>query len=278
MATLEPYPTLDPDPDRAARRGHLWLRECVVGAGLRFGIGRDGRLLVGDTERVYPEGEVPLPLRFAARHVRERLDREALRTAVDDPGRVVMFGVATRFQGIAYHWDRLPPVLGTEIHDGTRGELLPVDAAERAFQRLGLDPVNAVEKEVNARDFDPDRYEFPPSEWYPGPAAGVVVRNRDGRRGLLCHPAYDPEDLPPPVEDADEAAALCTDERLRAVVEELVDLGRPVTPEATVERALDRVVREEYARLYRDGHPVVDGRAFRSQVAERTRRWLDDQR
>jgi len=277
MATLASYPRLDPDPDRAVRRGHLWLREYVVGAGLRFSLGRDGRLTFGDTERVF-DGDVPLGLRFAVRHVRERLDRDALRGAVDDPDRVVMYGVATRFEGVPYQFDRLPPVLGTEIHDGSRGELLPVDAADRAFRRLGLDPVNAVAKELNARDFDPDRYELPASEWYPGPIAGVVVRNRDGRRGLLAHPAYDPEDRPPTVEEVDDAADLLTEARLEAVVESLVDAGRPVSAERTVEHALDRVVREEYARLYRDGSLVVDDRAFRSAVAERTRRWLDEQR
>jgi hypothetical protein len=272
---VHPYPRLPPlEETTAAADGHLWLREYVVGAGLRFSL-VDGVLAFGDHRREF-DGEAPLGLRAAVRHVRERFDREALRAAVDDPARVTLFGVAPRHQGIPYDWAHTPAFLGTEVYDGAAGRRLPVDAATRAFERLGLRPVNAVEKEVSARDFHPDRYEVPPSEWYPGPAAGVVVRNRNGKRGLLAHPAYDPGDRPPAFEDAAAAAeALVTPERCERVVESLTDAGRPASPEAVVERVLESVAREAYARLYRDGESVIDERAVRGAVAERTRRWLD---
>ncbi|WP_232745062.1 hypothetical protein [Halorubrum aethiopicum] len=68
--------------------------------------------------------------------------------------------MATHRRAIEYDWERLPSFLGHDVWSETAGSFRPPDAAEAIFERLGLDPVNAVERERRARDFDPESYRF----------------------------------------------------------------------------------------------------------------------
>lgn len=263
--------------------GHLWLLEDVAGAPLRFSVAESGLITFGTADRRFDE--VPLSFGSAARHVREAIDLGALRAAAEDPSSVTFFGVATRLESVDYYWDRLPPFLGTDVWSGDRGAYLPPDAVERAFDRLGLTPTNAFEKEVPARHFSLSAFTVPDSNWYDGPAAGVLFRNKTGDRALLPNP--DIADRRP--EPLDESPADVTD---RVLTDECIDraanavapddhpaknpagTGQAAGVEATFERALEDVVRREYARLYRDGDLVVDSGAFRSAAVARVQRYL----
>lgn len=268
-----------PSGGRAADRttdlpdGHLWLQEYVVGAPFRFSVAESGLTTFGDAERSFDE--VPLPYRFAARHVRERLALDALRTAADDPSAVTFFGVATRREAVDYDWDRLPPVLVTDIWSDAREACLPPDAVERACERLGLTPANPFEKEVPARHFTLATYDVPASEWYDGPAAGVLFRNKTGGRALLWN-ADLPFDRPDPLDGAAEdlAERFVTAERVERAARDAAERGQAAAFDATFERTLEEVARREYALLYRDGDLVVDPKAFRSAAAERVQRHL----
>lgn len=273
------------DPARSADvpDGHLWLLEYVTGAPLRFSVAESGLISFGTADRRFEE--VPLSFGSAARHVREAIDLDALRAAAEDPSSVTFFGVATRLESVDYDWDRLPPFLGTDVWSGDRGAYLPPDAVERAFDRLGLTPTNAFEKEVPARHFSLSAFSVPDSRWYDGPAPGVLFRNKTGDRALV--PDRDvgdrrPEPLDGPA--ADVVDRVLTDERIDRAVDAVAandspakdpaGTGQAAGVEATFERALEDVVRREYARLYRDGDLVVDSGAFRSAAVERVQRYL----
>lgn len=253
---MHPFPPLPPADETPApfESGHLWIQELVVGAPLRFRLEQSGRITFADRERRF-EDDPPPSLRATVGHVRERLDREALLAVADDPSAAVFYGVATRNEGVGYDWDRLPPFLGTDIYSTEREGFLPPDVVERSFERVGLDPVNAVEKEVQAAYFDPDEYDLPDSAWYDGPAAGVVIRNKTGDRAAIRdHAGGAVEELAgDPVELAE---AVVTRERVE----------RDAGGEERFERVLDAIHREEHGRL-----PEVDERAFRSAVVQRIR-------
>ncbi|NEU58799.1 RNA ligase family protein [Halorussus sp. MSC15.2] len=296
MKQFPAVPRADDAPSDLLDSGHLWIQERVDGAHLRFRLRESGLIEFGDRRRTYDAHEIPLGYRRAVRHVRESFDREALRATRDDPSSVVFFGEATVRRAIDYDWDRTPPFLGFDVWDaaerdsaGNRsgsddadGRFLPPDAVERAYDRLGLDAVNAFEKEVRAADFDPDSYEVPDSAWYDGPAAGVVVRNKTGQRAVIPHPDVRGSDDGPSADDpspteasADElAAAYATDQRIQSVVGELEASERPVTFDAVFDRLVEDIAREEYADLF-DGDRSVDASAFRSAVAARTQARLD---
>ncbi|WP_396613282.1 hypothetical protein ACH9L7_13725 [Haloferax sp. S1W] len=222
-----------------------------------------GLLVFGDRERRFDD--IPPVTKYAVRHVRDRFDRDAFYDAVSDPTDFVFFGVAPCNLGLDYDWARLPPFLGHAVWTDEQERLLPVDAAEQAFERLGLDPVNTVEKEVNVRDFHPSRYEIPDSMWGDGPAAGIIVENRRGGRALLRNPVLDDRASPEPIRDdaASVADRLVTDDRLERAVDAVESAENPVTTEAVHARVFEMVAREEYVRLDKGG---VDWDALRSAV------------
>lgn len=275
---MKRYPSL-PDladaPDDLLAGGHLWLQEQVAGRHLRLRMDDSGLLTFGDRETTFPSGEVPVPYGHAVWHVREAFDRDAFRDAAD-PDRFVFFAQATVNVGLDYDWARTPPVLGFDVWDAGRETFLPADAVERAFDRLGLAPVNAFEKEVPVRDFHPGRYAVPDSAWYDGPARGVVVRNTNGTRATVEHPGFaSSTDAVEPVEGTPNEVAerLVTGERVRRVVDSLGGDPAALDPDRVADRVLDVVVREEYARLTAGGRRI-DRDALRSALGGPVREWL----
>lgn len=282
---MRPFPTT-PDGEGASDAvfdgGHLWVQEWVDCAPFRFRLRDSGVIQFGGAERPFGD-DPPLPYRHAVRHVRERFDREALRESVEDVEGVVFFGVATHRQSVDYDWARLPSFLGSDVWSGERDAHLPPDRVEQAFDALGLQPVNTVEKEVRGADFDPAAYDFPDSAWYDGPVAGVLIRNKTGDRVRLPNPAVGADGGASTATDTGEdqetppgsAAAIAdryvTRARLERLASAVESLGRPVTPERLSERAVEDVLREVHRELL-DGRTDVG--AFRSAVARRVAEFL----
>ncbi|SDM95641.1 hypothetical protein SAMN04487949_2975 [Halogranum gelatinilyticum] len=277
MQPFRDVPDVSAAPD-GLLSGHLWLYEAVVGAPFRFQLQPSGRLRVGDADREYDPEDVPPQYRHVVRHVRETCDWAALRSAVDDVSSVVFFGHAMQHRGLDYDWTRTPAFLGSDVWNGATGDFLGVDAVEHVFERLGLDSLNTVAKEVRAADFDPTSYEFPTSAWYDGPVAGVVLRNKRGGCARLDNPAVTvstrtPDDALAADQSPEALAAdLVTSARVRQVVSRLEARGYPVTFDAVYDRLLQTLFREHPPDAFTGD---VDGRAFRSAVAERTRDALD---
>lgn len=270
---MKRYPTTPHADDAPAlfERGHLWIQEKIDGVGVRFQLQESGVIRVGDRERMYDPEEIPASLQHLIRHLRENLDREALRAAVGDVESVVFFGEATVKCDIDYEWERVPSFLGYDIWDGDEGRFLPPDAVEKVYERLGLHAVNALQKEVRAVDFDPDSYEIPRSNWYDGTAAGVVLRNKTGGRAELTDQNVGTEAGAEPMQSpADEAAKeLATDRRFRRVAAEVEGGNQGVTVDTLYDRVFEDIVREERDRLFHDA-AQFDEQAFRSELAALT--------
>jgi len=307
MRQFPPLPDLDaPEAPDDLLEGHLWLLELIDGTGLRFSMDESGLLRFGGPEATYADLDaVPLALRPAVRRVRSRFDREALRGAVADPAGVTFLGVATHRRGTDYDWERIPPFLGTDVwtgaDDGTddetvEGAFRPPDAAVAIFQGVGLAPVNAVAREVNARDFDPDGYAVPASAWRDGPAAGVVVRNKRGGRGKIAREAGDGGDdgdgdradgddpadagTGDPTDPDDLASIHAGRERFERIVAALERRGEPATVDALADRTVEAVARETRLQFGEgEADPAgVDPVRFRASVVERARAFLDGRR
>ena len=270
--------------------GHLWLQEFVDGQPFRFQLGADARIRFGTGQREFVSDDAPQAYRHAVHHVQRALDRGALRDAVADTETVTFFGVATHRNRLDYDWGRLSSVLVTDVHDAGKqdtesghhdgGQFLPPARVEQVTERLGLAPVNALEKEVRATDFDPGGYEFPDSAWRDGPVAGVVFRNKTGQRAVLEN-----EDVlngtdggadDSSAEDAESAVAeYAPESRYQRVARALEAEGQSVSFDAVQERVLDGVYRE-HAPAFCEGRPPVDLAAFERAVARRTSEFLAD--
>ena len=275
MKRYPPVPHVDSAPEGLFESGHLWVQELIDGAQLRFRLRASGPLEFGDNRRQFGD-DPPEPYRHAVRHVRETLDRAALRGAVNDVETVVFVGKATHRQAVDYEFGRMPPVLGLDVWDADRGAFLPPDGVERVYDRLGLATVNTFDREVRASDFDADPDAIPDSAWYDGPAAGVVLRNKTGDRAKLPNPAVDRSVDPEPLEG--DATALAdryvTDELLRRVRADL-PTDREPTSGALFERTYEAILRRAHGRLLHS-QTNLDVGAFRSAVARRVREWCGE--
>jgi len=260
--------------------GHLWLLELIDGRPLRFQLQDAGLLRVGDGETVYDDPErIPLPFQQAVAHIRAALDHNALRAAVDDVEAVTFLGVATTHESVPYNVDTMPPFLGIDVWAADRKAFRPPDAAAGIFRQLGLTPVNTFERESHARDFTPDTYEIPTSAWYDGPAAGVVIRNKQGQRGKLSNPAATASpttDEPTQAKPATSIDTLVdthtTSAHIESIAASMRSDGEPVTVDTVTDRLCRTVGRRHpNAFLGADG---FDQPTFRSAVAEQVHRFL----
>lgn len=254
--------------------GHVWLQELLDGGQFRFQLQNSGSIRFGDSEREFDHGSIPPAYQHAVRYVRDELDRQTLRAAVDDVESLVFFAEALHRSSIAYEWHRTPHVLGFDIWDADRGQFLPPDSVEHVFERLGLRAVNTFEKEVRAADFQPSVDAIPQSAWYDGPAAGLFIRTKTGDRAMVPNPAIERHAGPEPLEcDAEELAAqYATDTRLRRIATELEEQSIAVTFDSLYERVLEAIFRVAHGRLLHSQTTVEMG-AFRSAIAARTRAW-----
>jgi hypothetical protein len=211
--------------------------------------------------------------------VRERFDREAFRSSVENVESVTFVGVAVDGSGVTYDWTRTPSFLGTEVYDADHGAFLPPDAVASIYDGLGLEPVNALAKEVRAVDFDPTGYDFPGSEWYEGPVAGVLLADKTGHRAVLGNPAVTTDDGPGT--DAVTAAELveshATDRWLGGVVARLGVTDDELGFDLLFERAVEALARER-VRAFRDGSVDTDESAVRSAMADRVESYLVERR
>jgi hypothetical protein len=278
MKKFPSIPRIANAPDGLFDEGHLWLLEKLDGANFRFQLQQSGLILFGDRSRTYKNpNSIPAPYQHAVRHIRENLDRDALQSAVDTVEDVVFFGEAMHHHTISYDWEDTPSFLGFGVWSADAGAFYPFDTVEQIFSRLGLETVNAFEKECRARHFDPDSYTIPQSNWYNGPAEGVIIWNKRGQRAKLLHSAFREVDETVPVDASAEklAAKYTTRHRCEKLAAKLDDRRQSVTFDTLYERVLEDIVREEHKQLHH-GDTGVDMQVFRSEVAALTREYLED--
>lgn len=276
---MHPFPETPPLEESADFRGHLWIQELPTGGRFRFSVADSGLVTFGTTDETFAGVDaVPPPFRRAAEAVGTRLDRAALRDAVERSSQVTLFGRATRNEGVDYDWTALPPFVGTDVWSPRGNRLLPPDAATTVFERLGLPALPAVERELRAAHTQFDQYGtaggFPPSAWREGPATALLLRDKTGNRASLDHPDRDP--LPDPVTrpPAELAAEHATDDRIERTADELTAAGDPPTADDICTRLVAALARERYAHLRGTTEHVTTTQAFRSAVAARVQESL----
>jgi hypothetical protein len=151
----------------------------------------------------------------AVRHLRSRLDTNAIRTLHETYGPLVFFGENMLLHSIDYQYDTSPPpaVLGFDIYasrNDTR-ESPPADPFEETFEgylppkavfgttdsdglfaRIGVNTVPVVHTSIDAADFERNPETVPRSAYADKQAEGLVLRHLEtGRRAKLVTPAFE---------------------------------------------------------------------------------------
>lgn len=257
--------------------GHVWVQELPTGGAFRFQVAASGLATFATARRSFDAaGAVPPQFRRAAALLNERLDRDTLAAATDDPSDVTFCGIATRNEGVEYDWETVPPFVGVDIWSGRQGRFLSPDAATGVFRRLGLPTLPAVEKEAAAAHADFGQFEdeagFPQSEWRDGAAAGVLIRDKSGGRAAAWAGTRETRPASESRSATELAAQYATEQRIEHTVRALRADDGPLTVDAVRDRLVADVARESYADLFSDGAFVVSLSAFESAVAERVQR------
>lgn len=252
--------------------GHLWLQEYVTGPVLGFSMDESGMLTFGMNGE--PLETIPPSLRCAVDHVRERIDRDRLRSGVDDVSAFVFFGIATRNEGVEYDWDALPPFLGLDIWAASAERFVSADVCERVFDSIGLSSVPSFRKEVPTHSFDPSSYEPPNSHWRDGPAVGVIVRNKRGGRALLEDAALESTSSPRHSVDAGIDAGVT--QGLRSVVGRLDGTMNSLDVDVVTERLFERIARVEFETVRSELETDPEG--LRASVGNAVRREMRQHR
>lgn len=178
-------PTLVNAPSDFLETGHLWIQEYVTGRLLRFQMDESGLLtFAGPTTRFDPD-EAPPHYIAAVDSIQSNLDRDRLRAGTDAVDSYTFFGVVPLQMDVEYDWTTIPAFLGIDIWEGDADRFSPPDVTERAFEAVGLQTVPVFEKEVPARQFNPQTYTVPGSHLGTTKAAGVVLRKKTGEKATL---------------------------------------------------------------------------------------------
>jgi hypothetical protein len=254
--------------------GHVWVQELPTGGEFRLQVAPSGFVTFATTEQSFDTvAAVPPQFRRAAELINERLDRDALEAATEDPSSVTFCGIATRNEGVAYDWDSVPPFVGVDIWSEQKEKFLSPDAAAGVFDRLGLPTLPAIEKELAAAHADFTRYadqrSFPQSAWRNGQAAGVLIRDKSGTRAVAWRHKQDRSPVSQSHSASDLAAEYATDARIEQAVTELRASDHSVTVDTIRDRLIADVARESYRYLFADDTFVTSLSTFRSAVAER---------
>ena len=270
-----------PALDEVEFSGHVWVQELPTGGEFRFQVAASGLVTFATAQQSFDTATaVPPQFRRAAEMIDERLDREALEAATDDPSDVTFCGIATRNEGVEYDWNALPAFVGVDIWSARKDQFLSPDAGAGVFKRLGLPTVPAIEKELVAAHADLTRYEerdgFPESEWLEGQAAGILIRDKSGGRGLAWRQEQSAAPASGPQLAVELATEYATDERIEQTIAALRADRHPVTVDTVRDRLVADVAREAYVDLFVDGEFVTSLSAFQSAIAERVQQYQFD--
>jgi hypothetical protein len=197
MASIAPVRRAEDRPEDFLEDGHFWVREYVMGAVLRVRMAESGLLEWSDETGDF-DADPPWPYPPAVTALRSSFDRDRFRATVEDVSAYEFSVLVPLSMGVAYDWERIPPVLGRAIRNCDAGSRAPVDVAERTFQELGLETVPTIDREIPARDLSIDGVAVPESAYGPERAAGVVLQKKRGEQVVVFGDGVEPRSRRPP--------------------------------------------------------------------------------
>lgn len=260
---------IDEMPPEYLDSGHFWVQEYVTGRILRFQMESSGLLIFGGCDSIFELEEIPVHFRRAVETIRAEFDRDRLRGGTDSVDSYTFFGVVTLADETNYNWSEIPAFLGLDIWDGTTGKFASQDVAERVFEAIGLETAPIIQKEVPARSFNPATYSIPATKWGDEPAAGVLLRKKNGLPALLTgtSPSRGPWELPD-ASDNSQSLDVWVESRITGeVVNTLIrDLG--IDPDQTpVDEMASDIAAELARRNFDTVGPVVESSPDRFETA-----------
>ena len=152
------------------------MEEKVDGANFRF-VMRDGRIIFGSRTQSIGDSEQEIGGNWkrCVEYLKEKLTGKNL------PSNLMFVGECMVQHSIAYDWERVPPYLGIDVMDLSTGQYLTYNEKKTMFENLDLNivPLIGVMPVSHLLKTYP-KFEdsmVPKSNYYPGPAEGIVFKN-----------------------------------------------------------------------------------------------------
>lgn len=276
---MHEYRTIEPVENMSEEyldSGHFWVQEYVTGRILRFEMEPSGLLTFGGADSRFDPNNIPIQYRRAIKFVRRNLNRDRLRDGVDSVTGYTFFGLVALSGGTQYEWSEIPAFLGLDIWDEAAGGFTSEDITERVFEAIGLNTAPIIQKEVPARSFDPATYSIPDTRWGDEPAAGVLLRKKNGQPALLTETetSNNPWQLAESSEQTHESLDAWVESRVTGKVIDSLSEDLGIDSEQTSIETTASEIATELARRDFDtvGHIVESSpERFKTAVQERVR-------
>lgn len=225
-----------------------------------------------------PQNDVDKRFRHAMEYVSDVVDLDEVNRLDHKYGQLTFFGEAMHSHTIDYEWEDTPSFVGFSIHSGLRDEFVTREVMEEVFGELGLPTAKQ-----HSLDVIRDGFDCPESEYYDGPAEGVVIKNDDtgqvakvrGSKFKEMHSTQSVTDDEGNYEPADSkvlANQFATEMRILKMIHKYEDRGRDIEMammEDLWRDVFDDIITEEYETLFLGNH-TINTRDFRSEVASNT--------
>jgi hypothetical protein len=266
---------------------HLHVQEKLDGANFRFTLDdnldleyqEDNRVIAFGSRNVFwkNESDVASTFKHAVEYVRREVDIRSLKCIEREHGPLTYFGEAMHSHTIDYDWDSTPSFIGFAIYSEDLGEFLSPSFAEQFYSQLGLPTPNR-----HPIDVVKDGFDCPQSEFYDGPAEGVVIWNTEteqiakvrgtefkeahGTQSAVNDDSYEPSDA------KNLANSFATEMRILKMIHKYRDRGREIKMEIMKDLwqdVFEDIIQEEYETIFLNNYEI-NTKEFRSEVAGNT--------
>lgn len=225
-----------------------------------------------------PQNDVDKRFRHAMEYVSDVVDLDVIQRLDHQYGQLTFFGEAMHSHTIDYEWEETPSFVGFSVYSGVRDEFVTGELMEDLFSQLGLPTAKRHDLDVVQDGFD-----CPESEYYDGPAEGVVVKNDDtGQVAKIRGQAFkevaqnlspvDDEGNAEPPDSKVLANQFATEMRILKMIHKYEDRGRDVEMammEDLWRDVFEDVIEEEFETIFLGNHSI-NTKDFRSEVASNT--------
>lgn len=207
---------------------------------------------------------------------------DVLESIQSEYGQLVVFGEAMLPHTISYDWDQTPLFIGFDVWNIDNQVFHYTDQAQQFIENIGL-PFSPIVDEIDVNDFiEWDSSSMPQSEFYDGPAEGVVLKNHN--TGTYCKIVREDFKEKRDIKFGGKNRSLSNTERIveeyvtparvESVAHQLVDEGEWGTIELPMMEILpEAVIRdtmtEEGGTLVMEENIELDTSEFRSLTSKR---------
>ncbi|MFB6186476.1 MAG: hypothetical protein ABEI86_06370 [Halobacteriaceae archaeon] len=198
--------------------------------------------------QTFTQNESPPKFIPAVNYIENNLQRDVLYQSLESVDTISFQGIATYSNGIDYNWNKLTSFLGVEVIDLTEQVYKPPAQVHQIYDEIGLAPLNAINREVHLRDFHPEGYSMPQSNWYDGQVYGVLLRDKGTKRAVLHNESIEATKSKETASRTNQKEPLSAQQIKQYIQQRHVEIQSDLS--TTADTLLANIIREHYTEYF----------------------------